>query len=80
VGLIGVPDEKWGETPKVLIVLKEGADTTEEEISELCKANLASYKNPSSVEFVESLPMTPTGKILKREVRKKYGDDQERGI
>jgi len=80
VGLIGVPDEKWGETPKVLIVLKEGADTTEEEISELCKANLASYKKPSSVEFVESLPMTPTGKILKREVRKKYGDDQERGI
>ena len=78
--VIGVPDEKWGETPKVVIVLKKGAKATEEEIIELCKANLASYKKPSSVEFVDSLPMTPTGKILKREIRKKYWEGREKQV
>ena len=78
--VIGVPDEKWGETPKAIVVLKKGAQTTEAEVIELCRANLASYKKPTSIDFVDSLPMTPTGKILKREVRKKYWEDQERKI
>jgi len=70
--VIGVPDEEWGETPKALVVLKEGMTATEEEIKELCRKNLASYKKLSSVEFVSSLPMTPSGKIVKREVKEQY--------
>lgn len=70
--VIGVPDEKWGETPKAVIALKKGAHVTEEEIIELCKQNLASFKKPTSVEFVDELPLTPSGKVLKRDLRKSY--------
>ena len=78
--VIGAPDEKWGETPKALVILKKGFTATGEEIIDLCKANLASYKKPTSVEFVDALPMTPTGKILKREVREKYWKGRERKV
>jgi len=67
-----VPHPEWSETPKALIVLKEGAKATEEEIIELCRRNMASYKKPSSVEFVDSLPMTERGKILKKELIARY--------
>ncbi len=70
--VIGVPDEKWGESVEAIIVLKSGASATESEIIEYCKASLASYKKPKSVEFVASLPKTPSGKILKRELRARY--------
>jgi len=63
---------EWSETPKALIVLKEGAKATEEEIIEFCKKNIASYKKPTSVEFVESLPMTARGKILRKELVARY--------
>lgn len=72
VAVIGVPDPRWGESIKALVVKKQGATCSEEEIIELCKNNLASYKKPNSVEFLESLPKTITGKILKRELRDKY--------
>mgnify|MGYP005668599263 CR=1 FL=1 len=76
--VIRVPDEKWGETPKALIVLKPGVKATEEEIVALCKSNLASYKKPGSVEFVGSLPMSSRGKILKRELMKRYWRGQRK--
>lgn len=78
--VIGVPDEKWGESVKAIIVLKSGAVATEAEIIEHCKASLASYKKPKSVEFVRSLPKTPTGKILKRELREGYWQGRERRV
>lgn len=78
--VIGVPDEEWGETPKAVVVLKPGRQATEEEILELCKRNLASYKKPASVDFVDSLPMTPSGKILKREVMEKYWKGFEKRV
>lgn len=71
--VIGVPHEKWGETVKAIVVLKPGESATEEEIIEFCKKNLASYKKPTSVEFVNELPKTASGKILKRELREKFG-------
>lgn len=71
--VIGVPDERWGETPKAVVVLKEGMHATEKDIMDFCKQNLASFKKVTSVEFVDSLPMTPSGKILKRQIREKYG-------
>jgi fatty-acyl-CoA synthase len=68
--VIAVPHEKWGEVPKACVVLKPGSMVTESELIELCRSCLARYKCPQSVEFLESLPKTGTGKILKRELRK----------
>ncbi len=80
VTVIGVPDDYWGESVKALVVLKEGMEATEEEIVELCKQNLASYKKPRSVEFLDELPKNPTGKILKRVIREKYWQGRERRV
>ena len=77
VAVIPVPDEKWGEVPKALVVLKAGASLSGSELIEFCRSHLAHYKCPHSVEFLESLPKTGTGKILKRELRKKYWQGQE---
>ncbi|MGB9361393.1 MAG: fatty acid--CoA ligase, partial [Candidatus Sulfotelmatobacter sp.] len=70
--VIAVPDDKWGEVPKALVVLKPGCQVTEDEILEFCRSVLSHFKCPRSVEFLESLPKTGTGKVLKRELRKKY--------
>lgn len=75
--VIPVPDEKWGEVPKALVVLKPGAQAGESELIEFCRSRLAHYKCPRSVEFFDSLPKTGTGKILKRDLRKKYWQGQE---
>jgi fatty-acyl-CoA synthase len=71
-GVIPVPDEKWGEVPKALVVLKPNAIVTETELIEFCRSQLAHYKCPRSFEFVPSLPKTGTGKILKKDLRRKY--------
>lgn len=70
--VIGVPDERWGETVKGVVVLKEGAKADDKEIIEFCKERLSSYKKPSSIDFVEELPRNPSGKVLKTELRKRY--------
>jgi len=67
--VIGVPSDEHGEEVKAFIVKKAGAAATEDEMIEWCKTNMASYKYPRFVEFRDSLPMTATGKILKRELR-----------
>jgi len=76
VAVIPVPDEKWGEVPKALVVAKPGTNLTESELLEFCRARLAHYKCPKSVEFRESLPKTGTGKLLKKELRKPYWSHQ----
>jgi fatty-acyl-CoA synthase len=75
--VIPVPDEKWGEVPKALVVLKPGVQTGEIELIEFCRLHLSHYKCPRSVDFYESLPKTGTGKILKKNLRKKYWHGQE---
>ena len=70
--VIGVPDDVWGESVKAVVVLKEGQTMTEKEVIEFCKRHLASYKKPKSVDFVETLPRNPTGKVLKTELRARY--------
>lgn len=72
VAVIGVPDDLWIERVHAEVVLKEGQSATKEEVIEFCKQHLAHYKAPKSVEFVKFLPKNPQGKILKRELRKKY--------
>ncbi len=70
--VIGVPSEKWGETPKALVVLREGVTATEQEIIEFSRTHLAHFKCPTSVDFVEALPRTATGKLQKFVIREQY--------
>jgi len=70
--VIGVPSERWGETPKALIVPREGMSPTEDEIIAYCRDNMAHFKAPTSVEIVEQLPRTATGKLQKYVLREKY--------
>ncbi|MCX7703001.1 MAG: long-chain-fatty-acid--CoA ligase [Planctomycetota bacterium] len=72
--VIGVPDEKWGEAVKAVVVLKDGAKATEQELIEHCRGKMAAFKRPKSVDFIKSeeMPRTPTGKILHRILRSRY--------
>jgi acyl-CoA synthetase (AMP-forming)/AMP-acid ligase II len=72
VAVIGIPDPYWVESVHALVVLKEHAQATEEDIIGFCRKRIAHYKSPRTVEFVESLPKNPQGKILKRDIRLKY--------
>ena len=72
IAVIPVSDERWGEVPKALIVLKTGAVATERELIEFSRSCLTHYKCPKSVLFVESLPKTGTGKVLKKNLRAQY--------
>jgi len=78
--VVGVPDEKWGESVKAVVMLKEGAQASEEEIIDFCKDHLASYKKPRSVDFRDNLPKTGSGKIKKGEIREDYWKGEERRI
>jgi long-chain acyl-CoA synthetase len=78
--VIGIPDEIWGEAVKALVVLRPGLSATAEEIIELCRAKIASYKKPHTVEFVGSLPKNFQGKVMRRALRDRYWQNRERKI
>src|SRR5690606_13322426 len=80
VAVIGVPDEKWGEAVKAIVVTAEGAEVTAEELITFCREHLAGYKLPKSVDFTDVLPRNPSGKLLKRELRAPYWEGHERNI
>ncbi len=73
VAVIGVPDEKWGEVGKAIVVLKPDQAISEADIIEYCRANLGRYKVPKSVAFIDKLPRNPAGKVVKHELRAKFG-------
>jgi acyl-CoA synthetase (AMP-forming)/AMP-acid ligase II len=77
---IGVPHETWGEAIHALVTLKPGASATDDELLDFCAERLASFKKPRSLEIVPELPLSATGKILKRELRVKYWEGAERPI
>jgi len=78
--VIGIPNEKWGESLMAVIVLKKGEKCTDEEIIQYCKDNIANYKKPKYVQFVNELPRNPSGKILKRVLRDQYWKHQEQKV
>ncbi len=80
VCVIGVPDEKWGETIKALVVLAPGEETTEAELIAWCNERVAGYKAPTSVEFREELARTATGKLQKFKLRAPYWEGRERQV
>ena len=80
VAVIGVPDEKWGEEVMAIIVPKAGSDLTAEEIRRFCRAKLAPMKRPRKVLLRDSLPMTPTGKVAKKELREEFWKGMEKRV
>ena len=80
VAVIGVPDERWGEAVKAVVVLKPGESVTPDELVGFARQRIAGYKLPKSVDFIDELPRNPSGKILKRELRKPYWEGMERHV
>ncbi|WP_035795947.1 AMP-binding protein [Kitasatospora mediocidica] len=80
VAVIGVPDQKWGETIKALVVLKPGRSTDEAALIAHCKARMAGYKSPTTVEFRDALPRTTTGKLQKFRLREPYWAGRSRTV
>jgi fatty-acyl-CoA synthase len=80
VAVIGVPDEKWGETIKALVVKAEGSSLTEQELIDYVKGKVARFKAPSSVEFREVLDRTATGKLQKFKLRAPYWEGRDRQV
>ncbi len=78
--VIGIPDETWGESVCALVVFKSGQKAAVEEIITFVGARLASYKKPKKVEVVDAIPRTLTGKILKKDLRRKYWEGRERKV
>ena len=78
--VIGIPDEKWGETVKAIVVLKADQEATPDELIAHSRERIAHYKCPTSVEFIEELPRNASGKVLKRELREKYWEGQGRRV
>ena len=78
--IIGVPDDRWGEAGKAVLVLKPGQALDADAVIAHCLANLAKFKVPASVEFIEALPRNATGKVLKRTLREQYVDENAPAI
>ena len=78
--VIGVPDEKWGEAVKAVVELNKGQSATAEELIALCKEKLGSVKAPKSIDFIEALPRSPVGKVLKKDLRQQYWTSSDRKI
>lgn len=80
VAVVGVPDERWGERIHAVVVAAPASSLTEAGVIEWCRGRLAAYKKPRSVEFVDALPISSTGKVLKRDLRDRFWQDRPRQV
>lgn len=80
VAVIGVPSDRWGETPRAMVVRAPGAESTEAEIIAYCRERLARFKCPTSVEWVDDLPRNPSGKVLKKDLRAPFWEGRTRMV
>jgi long-chain acyl-CoA synthetase len=80
VAVVGVPDQRWGEAVKAVVVPAAGTTPDPAELIASCRERLAGYKCPKSIDFVETLPRNPSGKLLKREIRRPYWEGSDRFI
>jgi len=80
VAVIGVPDERWGETPKAMVVRAPGTEVSADELLAFCRERLARYKVPTSVEWLTELPRNPSGKVLKKDLRAPYWEGRTRFV
>lgn len=78
--VIGIPDEKWGEAVKAIVVLKPGTNPKPEDIIAFTKDRIAGYKCPKSIDFIDELPRNPSGKILRKDLRGKYWNNADRNV
>ncbi len=78
--VVSAPDERWGEKVQAVVALKAGRHADEDELIAHCKARLAGYKCPKAVEIWDALPKTPIGKILRKDVKRRFWDGRERSI
>ena len=80
VAVIDVPDDKWGETPRAIVVRTSGSSLTADDLIAFARGRLAGYKCPTACDFVDELPRNATGKVLRRELREPYWAGHERRI
>jgi acyl-CoA synthetase (AMP-forming)/AMP-acid ligase II len=80
IAVIGVPDDQWGETVKAIVVKKPGSELGAEALIDWSRDKLAGFKRPRSVDFVEAIPRNPSGKILKKDLRKPYWEGAVRQV
>ena len=80
VAVIGVPDERWGETVKAIVVLEPGGQLDVDDVIAFARERLARFKCPTSVDVVDALPRNPSGKILKKDLRAPYWEGRERQV
>jgi acyl-CoA synthetase (AMP-forming)/AMP-acid ligase II len=80
VAVIAGPHDRWGETPKAMVVRAAGASLTEQDVIDYARERLARYKCPTSVDFIDALPRNPSGKILKKDLRAPFWAGRDRMV